>query len=419
MTHQHMNEQAEQIKLANGTLVEGFVDTGYGPVVDAFVDNFDSRGDLGSGCTVYVAGKLVVDVWGGIADSRSGRVWDHDTAPVIFSSSKGILAVCVYLLVQQGRIDLDAPVARYWPEFAHNGKGDITVRTAMSHRAGIPSLEKDLTLEQVLAWDPVISAIEDQRPLYPPGVGHVYHALTYGWIVGELIRRITGKMPGAFFRSAIGDRQGLRTWIGLPSTGRDAVAWMEPPLPDEDSDAARQNALLLENDPLAERSLTMGGAFAFPAFDGFVTFNSPDIQAAEIPGANGISSAPSLARLYAGCVSSLGDGALLTTDSIEDALVVQSSGVQLTGAPDDGARWGTGFQLSSPPSCPMLGPESFGHAGAGGQLGFADSTHQVGFAYLSNQMGGYGDARARELTVALGRCLGTVVDNARLFDDRV
>jgi len=150
----------------------------------------------------------------------------------------------------------------------------------------------------------------------------------------------------------------------------------------------------------------MGGAFAFPARDGFVTFNDPAIQSIEIPAANGISTAESLARLYAACVSVVDGQPILSDPAIEDALRVRAAGRQLSGMPDDGARWGTGFQISSPPSQPMLGPSSFGHAGAGGQLGFADRDHRVGFAYLGNQMGGYGDARARELTAALHTAIG-------------
>ncbi|MDH3306758.1 MAG: beta-lactamase family protein [Acidimicrobiia bacterium] len=397
--------EVERFALWQGRSIEGYVEDGYGPVVETFIENFQSRGDTGAGCAIYVDGKLVVDVWGGVADSRTGRPWDHDTSAVIFSCSKGILAICVYLLAQEGRIDMDAPVADYWPGFAQHGKEGITVRQAMSHRAGLPCLEADLTLEQVLGWEAVVAEIEKQSPLYPHGAGHVYHAMTFGWVVGELIRRITGMMPGRFFRTAVGDALGLRTWIGLPAAEQASVAWMDPPLPDEDSDLARETARLVANDPMIERSLTMGGAFAFPARDGLVTFNAPEIQAAEIPGANGISSAPSLARLYAGCVSTLSSPPLLTPESIEDALRVQSRGTQLNGVPDDGARWGTGFQISSPPTQPMLGAASFGHAGAGGQLAFADAEHRVGFAYLSNQMGGYGDARARELTSALARCL--------------
>lgn len=391
----------ESVQLNDGRRIHGFADAGYGRVFDAFVANFVDRSDLGAGCTVYRDGRPVVDVWGGLADARSARPWEHDTAAVIFSCSKGLLAICAYLLVQQGRLDLDAPIARYWPEFASADKSRITVRQAMSHRAGLPALDVDLRRADVLAWDPVIHAIEEQRPLHPPGAGHVYHTLTYGWLLGEVVRKVTGRSPGRFFREAIGDRLGLHSWIGLPDELQRVVAWMEPPLADEDSDAAREAAALIGEDPVVARSASMGGAFGFPVEDGIVSFNAPDIQAAEIPAANGISTAESLARLYAACVSSVARRPLLTAESVADLLRVQSAGPQLSGMPDDGARWGTGFQLASPPAQPMLGPTSFGHAGAGGQLGFADADHRIGFAYLSNQMGGYGDARARELTDAV------------------
>jgi CubicO group peptidase (beta-lactamase class C family) len=224
-------------------------------------------------------------------------------------------------------------------------------------------------------------------------------------LIGEIIRRVSGETPGRHFARRVADPLGLDTWIGLPPECRSRVAWMAAELPDDDSDDARLNTELFASDPTLARSLTMGGAFAFPSADGHVTFNDPDIQAAEIPGANGISSAPSLATMYSASIGPLDAPPLLSRSSIDDALIVRSEGPQRTGTADDGARWGTGFQLASPPTQPMLGATSFGHAGAGGQLAFADVDHAVGFAYLSNQMGGYGDARAQQLTVALRSCL--------------
>jgi CubicO group peptidase (beta-lactamase class C family) len=384
-----------------GIAVRGSLEDGYGPVLDAFARNFRERQDLGSGCTVYVDGRCVVDLWAGVADRRTGQPFEHDTAAVIFSCTKGILAICAYLLVQEGRLDLDRPIASYWPAFAGAGKEHITVREAMSHRAGLAYLDRDLTREEVLAWSPVIEAIEAQEPHHAPSDGHAYHAMTYGWIVGEVIRRVTGLSPGTWFREVLGDPLDLDTWIGLPPSARGRVAFMEPPLPDAESDIASDIASL-GSAPHIERTLTMGGAYSFPADEGYVTFNAPDIQAAEVPGAGGISSAESLAKLYAMCITGVdGAPALLTPGSIADALLVRSAGAQLTGLPDDGARWGTGFQLSSPPTQPMLGPGSLGHAGAGGQLAFADADSGASFAYLSNQMGGYGDHRARALTEAL------------------
>jgi CubicO group peptidase (beta-lactamase class C family) len=397
---------AEIVKLDDGRQLHGVADAGFGVVVDAFVANFVERHDVGAGCAVYANGRVVVDMWGGIADTRTGRPWDRDTAAVIFSCTKGLLAMCAYLLVEQDRLELDAPIARYWPEFAAAGKQAVSVRDAMSHRAGLPALDVDLSREDVLTWQPVIRAIEAQRPLHAPDAGHIYHTMTYGWLLGEVIARITRRTPGRFFQDAIAASLGLRTWIGLPDDARPSVAWMEVPLPDEDSPAAREAARLAEDDRVVSRSASMGGAFAFPVDDGIVSFNAPDLQRAEIPAANGISTAESLARAYAGCVSVVDGERLLSPASLEDLLRVQSAGPQLTHMPDDGTRWGTGFQLASPPSQPMLGPTSFGHAGAGGQLGFGNVDRAVGFAYLSNQMGGYGDGRARELTVALRHALG-------------
>jgi CubicO group peptidase (beta-lactamase class C family) len=391
------------VGLPDGRRVHGFADPSFGAVADAFVDNFRDRSDLGAACSVVVEGRSVVELWGGLADARNGRPWTRDTAAVIFSCSKGLLAISAYRLVDAGRLDLDAPIARYWPEFAEAGKAEITVRDAMAHRAGLAALDANLSREDVIAWEPVIDAIERQRPAHAPDQGHAYHTMTYGWIVGEVIRRATGLRPGAFFARDIAAPLGLRTWIGLPPEQRGTVAWMESPLPDEDSDPAREAARLATENVTVARAATMGGAFDFPADAEHVTFNDPDLQASEIPGANGISTAASLARLYAACVS--GRSRVISSASVEDALVVRSTGRQLTGLPDDGARWGTGFQLSSPPSQPMLGPSSFGHAGAGGQLAFADAARHVGFAYLSNQMGGYGDERARTLTVALRAAL--------------
>jgi CubicO group peptidase (beta-lactamase class C family) len=369
------------------------------------VANFRDRQDVGAGCTAYVDGRTVVDLWAGHADRRTGRPYEHDTATVIYSCTKGVMAVCAYLLVQESRLDLDEPIAHYWPEFAQAGKAKITVRDAMAHRAGLAYLDTDLTLEDVVAWDPVIHAIEAQAPHHAPKDGHAYHASTIGWLLGEVIRRITGLSAGAYFRQALGDPLGLNTWIGIPAAERGHVAWMEPPLPDDDSEFAKGFAKF-GDDPRIIRTMSLGKAFAFPSDNGQVTFNNPIIQAAEIPGAGGISSAESLARLYAACVTGVdGHGPLLTPESIADGLRVQSAGPQLTGQPDDGARWGTGFQIASAPAQPLLGPTSFGHTGAGGQLAFADAQYRASFAYVTNQMGGYGDARARTLVEALRTAL--------------
>jgi CubicO group peptidase (beta-lactamase class C family) len=390
---------------AQGT-IDGQADAGYGPVVDAFVANFLERAEVGAALTLYLRGRRVVDLWGGLADPRTGRRWLSTTPAVVFSCTKGVLAICAYLLVQDGTLDLDAPVARYWPEFGQRGKSEIPVRWLLSHRAGLSALDRSFSRDEALAWEPVIRAIEDQAPLWPPGSAYAYHTITYGWLVGEVIRRVSGEPVGAFVRRRLAEPLGLRLWVGIPAEEQEHVAWLLAPLPDADLELARQ---IREADARPERvrAATMGGAFAFPAAGDHVTFNDPDIQAAEIPGANGIGDARSLARLYSACVYPLEGPRLMTQASVEDALIERSSGTPWSGGPDLRTRWGTGFALASPPTSPLLGPRSFGHGGAGGQLALADDEHAVGFAYINNQMGGIPDDRARLLVQAAAECLQT------------
>jgi len=182
--------------------LHGRVDSRFAAVRDAFGANFASHGDVGAACCVYVDGRPVVDLWGGWADPNAQRPWNERTVQLVFSATKGVTAVCAHLLVQRGLLDLDAPIAAYWPEFAAAGKERIPVRWALSHRAGLAAVEGTLTLEQVLAWDPVVAAIAAQPPNWEPGTAHGYHARSFGWIMGEIVRRITGVSIGRFCRRA-------------------------------------------------------------------------------------------------------------------------------------------------------------------------------------------------------------------------
>jgi CubicO group peptidase (beta-lactamase class C family) len=278
----------------------------------------------------------------------------------------------------------------------------------LSHRAGIPVIDEPLTREEALAWRPVINAIERQRPLWMPGTAHTYHAKTYGWLIGEVIRRITGRTAGRFVAERLAAPLGLDLWIGLSAADQDRVARTEPP-PSPTGPGPEWSATARE---VHERAVTLNGTFPFPDLDGEVTFNDPAIRAAELPGGNGISTARSLARLYGACVRRTDGVRLLSAESIDDALVEQSNGPQLYGSPIGGFRWGTGFQLNAPPWCPMLGPTSFGHDGAGGQLAFADAQSGIGFAYLTNQMGGPDDDRVQRLVAALRSCLKDMDETA-------
>ena len=384
------------------TTPQGFAAPGFGAVADAFGKNFERHGEIGAAVAAYVDGDLVVDLWGGSADPDSARAWEADTSAVIFSCTKGITALCVYQLVQDGVLDLDAPMARYWPEFGQADKADVTVRCVLAHRAGLPTVAAQLSYADVLGWHPVVEALAASAPLWPPGSQYMYHALTYGWLAGELIRRISGLMPGEFFARRFGRPLGLSTWIGLPAAELPRVARVLPGLPSDDP-GLRAEAERVAASPagrLAERAVTVNGAIG----DLMEAFNEPAMLQAQQPAANGVSTARSLARLYAAAVT--GPERAMTAESVTDAVVTRSTGRQYLSDVDDPARWGTGFMVHARGARLMLGPRSFGHDGAGGKAAFGDDEYGVGFAYLNNWMGQAPDNRADRLIAALARCLG-------------
>lgn len=384
--------------------VDGQVADGFGPVADAFRANFADTDEVGAAVAVYAGGDLVVDLWGGIADPGAQSAWQQDTLSVIFSCSKGIVTLCVYALVQDGLLELDAPVARYWPDFAQNGKGAITVRTALSHQGGLPTVEAKLSFEQVLAWTPVIDALAAQAPRWEPGTGFFYHALTFGWLGGEIIRRVSGQMPGDFLQSRFAGPLGLDTWIGLPADQLNRLAPVIDATPSTDPDVLAEQATfaLTEASTIGQRAVSLDGALMPPAGSWAAAFNRPALAQAQLPGGNGISTARGLAGLYSAAVH--GPDRFLSADSVSDAVVVRSEGAPLfAGQPGD--RWGTGFVVSTADTGPLLGPRSFGHGGAGGKAAFGDDGHDVGFAYLNNWMGTVPDERASRIITALAGCL--------------
>lgn len=381
-------------------MINGTAEPEYRRVAEVFAENFEHHDELGAAVVVYVGGRRVVNLWGGVADQRTDRRWIEDTPAVVFSVTKGVLAICVYWLEGQGLLDLDAPVASYWPAFGARGKDGITLRMLLTHQAGLSALDGELSRADALSWEPVIRAIERQEPLWEPGSGFSYHTMTYGWLIGEVIRRITGMSPGAFLQAEICRPIGADFWIGASADAIERAAWLEPPFSDPDPGLAARMLEWAAGEPHADRAATASGAYAFPVADGEVTFNAPDIQAAEVPGANGMGTADGLARIYSACVADAHGRRLMSPAQLKDALVVRSEGRQVFGPPDRGERWGTGFELHSDPY-PLLGLSSFGHGGAGGQLAFADEADQVGFAYMNNRMGGAGDPRAALLVRAL------------------
>lgn len=373
----------------------GYVGSGFGAVRDAFTANFDRHGDCGAACCVYVDGQPVVDLWAGFADRDTGAPWREDTIQLVFSATKGVTAVCANLLVERGRLDLDAPIADYWPEFAANQKEVIPLRWVLSHRAGLAAVDGDLTLDEVLAWEPVVAAIAAQAPNWEPGTAHGYHARSYGWITGEVVRRVTGRSLGAFFAEEIARPLGLDFWIGLPDEEQQRCARIIPPGGDSPSLAE-----LLGADSLTAR--VMSGPSNLFAYDEM--WNRRDVRAAEMPSSNGIGSARALARLYASLVGEVNGIRVLAPETVAAACVPQAEG------PDRviilPSCFGLGFALQ-PMLAPSAGRDAFGHPGAGGSLAFADPAARLGFGYVTTRMKfePTGDERSRQLVKAVYDCL--------------
>lgn len=394
--------------------VDGTVATGFEPVRDAFERNFTEHGDCGGSFALYVDGECVVDLWGGIADPETGRLWERDTIGIVYSVTKGATSILTSLLSQRGQLDLDATVASVWPEFGANGKDSITIRQLLSHQAGLPALDGSFTRDQLIATEPVVTALAAQAPLWEPGTKHGYHALTFGWLVGELVKRATGQSVGSLFASEIAAPLGLDFHIGLPASEHGRVAPLidsRPPdpavieaIPDPDVKAFVKHMIATMTDPtsLLARVLSSNGGLPTPHA---ASWNAPEIYSMEQPAANGITNARSLARLYGACVAEVDGVRLLDDATLDDVTAEQAGGPdEVTLAPN---RFGTGFMLPSA-SLALLSDASFGHMGAGGALGFADRNHRVGFGYVQNQLGGgpTGDPRVAGLLGAVKASLG-------------
>jgi CubicO group peptidase (beta-lactamase class C family) len=382
--------------VASSAEIGGWVETQFEPVLDAFADNFDSRGEVGGAVCVYLDGHPVVDLWGGVADATTGRPWASDSVVLVYSSTKGVTSVCANLLIERGRIDPAAAVSEYWPEFAAGGKGSITVAQLLSHQAGLPLVEGDYSLDEVLSWDPVVRALAAQEPIWTPGTRHGYHMRTFGWLVGELVRRVDGRTIGTLWRDEIAEPLGLDFWIGLPESIEPRVARLVPPKDD-------LGALLKQVGP----GLLLTRVFSNPAdlfgYDGM--WNTRAIHAAELPSSNGIGDARSLARLYAACVGEVDGMRVLQPATVAAATVEQACGKDEVLMIE--SCFGLGFMLGN--SFGGANARSaFGHAGAGGSLSFADPAAGLGFGYVMNDLrfDAKGDPRSEELVRAVYSCLG-------------
>lgn len=380
----------------------GAADPRFQPVQAAF-EALAAADPSGMAVTVYHHGRKVVDLFGGLADVTEGIPWRQDTVACVFSVSKAVMALCAYLVAQQGRLDLDWPVSRVWPEFAANSKQSITVRDVLSHRAGLIALDQDLTGDDVQQWFPVTAALEAQRPLWAPGTRFGYHALTYGWLIGEVLRRATGKTAGELVRTLLGVPLDLDLWLGAPDDVLDRRAHLEPGSSRDPQEMTPELAASAQqfSRPVVQRSLTLGGAFPVDLFSQSGGLNDPAMLRAEVPAAGMVATAESLARLFARAAVPASSGGLLEGPALDDALTVRSAGDFWGGACSAHARFSSGFMLDGIPERPLLSQASFGHDGALGELAFADRRHQIGFAFMCNRSLDLPDRRANVLVDAL------------------
>lgn len=372
--------------------IHGSCEPRFAAVRAAFAEGFTRHGEVGAACCVYHRGRPVVDLWGGIADPASGRAWQEDTAVVVFSATKGVTAICAGLLAERGALDLDAPVAEPWPEFAAEGKGALQVREMLAHRAGLPWVEGEFTLAEALDGAPVVDALARQRPAWPPGSEHGYHVRTFGWLAGEVVRRTAGRSTGRFLAEEIAAPLGLDLWIGLPEAIEPRVAAIVPPEPPADPVVREMLERLVG--PGTETGRALGAPANLFRYDAM--WNTRAIHAAELPSSNGIATARSLARLYAATIGDVDGIRLLPPARVADlARVVSDGRDRILLLP---TRFGTGFMLA-PALSVEAGPSAFGHPGAGGSLALAEPETGLALGYAMNRMivGPVPDPRAAAL----------------------
>jgi CubicO group peptidase (beta-lactamase class C family) len=386
--------------MATAPPIEGSCERRFAEVRAAFAGNFEKHGEVGAAVAVAIGGRPVVDLWGGYADTSRRSMWRRDTLVNVFSVGKGFTALCALVLVHRGLLDLDAPVCRAWPAFAAAGKAEITVRQLLCHQAGLPAVRDPLPDDAMLCWDVMTGALARQEPWWPPGTRHGYHVNTFGFLVGEVVRLVSGRTIGRFLREEIAGPLGADVHIGLEARHEPRVAEMIWG-PEVSEVPAFDPAALTD-----EQLMVYNTYFNPPALSGHGVTNTSGWRQAEIPSANAHATARGVARVY----SALAAGGTLERIEVigpsilAEAATEHASGMDAVLGRD--SRFGLGFQLPQPGR--PLGPNAgaFGHFGAGGALGFADPEAGVAFGYVMNKMGPrWQNPTARRLVDAVYACL--------------
>lgn len=389
--------------------VNGSCASGFECVRDAFESNFLGRNEIGAAVAVWVDGELAVNLWGGSIDASTTTPWQNNTLASVFSGSKALTSTCIHLLADRGELDLHAPVAKYWPEFAQAGKQDITIATVMGHRSGVIGPRTRLTPEETLDWDAVCGHIAKAEPWWEPGAAQGYHMVSFGFILGEIIRRVTGRTLGHYLRTEIAEPLGIDVHIGLPSAEHRRCAEMvnKPHIRDVlNHCGAPGYPTTLTEHPMAAFSIAMG----FIPDD---ELGSNDITAwrcAEFPATNAHVSALGLATFY----NALAQGKLLTYEHMEKCRISQGGfdNDLVLGPRVADHGWGLGYMLNQRG---VNGPNkrTFGHGGSGGSFGFVDLEHRIGYAYVMNNFDATkcnADPRSVALSNGVYSALGVIPD---------
>jgi CubicO group peptidase (beta-lactamase class C family) len=396
MQHLKGAKMHDMHSIGPGKGVAGRFKPGYEALVDTFADTIARGLEAGAACAVFKDGVPVLDVWGGVSDRQNGTPWREDTLVTAYSVTKGIAALAVLHLVDQGFLGLDEPVAKYWPEFAQHGKQNVTVRDLLAHRAGLPFVQGEVQLDELASPRHMAARLAGQVPYFEPGSTHMYHGLTMGWLTSELMRRVTGTSMGPWV-AELARRLEIELWIGLPASFRPRVAVLDVQVPE-------QRTLLRDFYPpgsVGWKVVTLNGVIEPMPGNGGLDFNDYRLQSKELAAANLITNARSLAKFYDTCIERAGRAAFVSARTIADACTPVSTGVPFD-SPLPGASWGAGLMLPFAHQ-PMLGPTSFGHDGYGGSLAFADPESGISFAYVRNQLapGGAKDETVYRMVDAL------------------
>jgi CubicO group peptidase (beta-lactamase class C family) len=394
------------------SLIHGSVEPGFEKVRERFIENFKSGAEVGAACAVYHKGEKVVDLWGGYRDYKTKDPWKEDTMVVVFSTTKGISGMATALAHSKGYFDYDEKVSVYWPEFAQNGKENITVRQLLSHQAGLCAIDEPMDLKSLANPDAVAAAISKQKPLWEPGKKHGYHAISLGWYESELIRKTDPehRTIGRFFADEIARPLGVQFYIGLPDDIPDArVANMYAP--------AYAFRMMFNTDKMPKafvsaflkKGTITNRTFSNPKILGtFPGYNTRAMRHIELPASNGIGLVRDIARLYG----------MLATGSQELGIKPETlDDIKKPAADPELGRFDQVLQLETRFSLGYLKPfpelrfgtseNAFGTPGAGGSFGYADPDTEIGFAYAPNKSGFYvlSDRREKLLSDAVFECV--------------